>query len=70
MLALIASAMIVTTNAPVLIPLRGRADGQVEFSCRSLVERRRFVKIDGGRTNNVWKTGREFPVMFERCKKK
>jgi hypothetical protein len=58
------------TNAPTLIPMRGSDSMKAEFSGRSLVERRKFIQPDGIRTNRIWKTEREFPVMFERRKKK
>ena len=66
MLAVIAAAIVAFTNAPLpalrAVPVKGGRRAEVSGS--AIVERKKYFRVQSGKTNEVWKTERQFPVMF------
>jgi len=64
-LVLVLSASVVVANKPVK-PADKKDSGRVmEMNGNKMVEKIRDRKVSNGKTNDVWKAGRSFPVMFK-----
>ena len=66
MLAVITAAIIASTNAPLteLREMPVKSYRRAEVSGSAIVERKKFLRVQAGKTNEYWKAGRQFPVMF------